>query len=172
MLRLDKSALTGFSIISTFDFIGGFVCVRMYGLHGWGSTNYAPCILSEVPWMMDSLQAILIGLIAYLVVYEANKVEKAKGKKVPSIPRVRFRNFYTAILFFAALFFCFIFIFVIREYNEYSSEITYMLRETFWQYCATNIPWLEILATSLIFGIILAVGFSTTAENKSQEDKK
>ena len=35
-----------------------------------------------------------------------------------------------------------------------------------------NIPWLEILATSLSFGIILAMGFSSTTDEKSLKDKE
>ena len=169
-MKNNDIVLAGFSLGTTLSFICGFIR-RIYGGMTRSVVFIGPDKLDDIPWIRCTIMAIAVGVMFGICFYEMEQVERRKGRET-HIPRMKFRNFYTAILLYAALFFCFIFIFVIREYNEYSSEITYMLRETFWQYCATNIPWLEILATSLIFGIILAVGFSTTAENKSQEDKK
>ena len=170
MYKSGNATYAGFSFFASFCFITKFV-EHIYGTITRRLVSIGPDKLIDIPWMRETIIAIIVGFFVGLVFYKIEIAEKAQGK-VTHIPQMKFPNFFSAILFFAALFFCFIFIFVIREYNEYSSEITYLLRETFWQYCATNIPWLEILATSLIFGIILAVGFSTTAENKSQEDKK
>jgi len=165
MKRINKNILSVFSYASTLQFIGIFVD-RVYGI-GRLLTRYGPCNLNEIPWLKEIITSIAIGLLCGWVGYMLDKAEKAQGKET-HIPRIRFKNFVTAIVFFTTLFFCFIFIFVIREYNEYTSNIAYMFQKTFWQYCTTYIPWLKIVATSLIFGIILAMGFSKI-EQKQQE---
>ena len=162
----NNNALSGFAIISTGQFIDIFIA-RIYNL-GRLTVRYGPCDLCEIPWQKEIMASILIGLFCGWIVYMLDKAEKAKGKNF-TIPRIKFRNFGIAILFFTILFFGFIFIFVVREYNEKMSEISYIFRKTLWQYCSTNIPWPEIVATSLIFGIILAIGFSTTEKPKEQE---
>ena len=162
----NNNALSGFAIISSGQFIDIFIA-RIYNL-GRLSVRYGPCDLNEIPWQTERLASILIGLFLGWIVYMLDKAEKAKGKNF-TIPRIKFRNFGLAILFFSILFFGFIFIFVVREYNEKMAGISYMFRKTLWQYCSTNIPWPEIVATSLIFGIILAIGFSTTEKPKEQE---
>ena len=159
MKRISKDTISVFSFVSTLQFIGIFVN-RVYGT-GRLLTRYGPCNLNEIPWLKEIIASIVIGLLCGWIGYMLDKVEKAQGK-VTHIPRIRFKKFATAIVFFTTLFFCFIFIFVIREYNEYSSNISYMFQKTFWQYCYTQIPWYEILATSSIFGVILALGFSKT----------
>lgn len=171
MLALNKNALSVFAVTSTLQFIGIFVS-RVYGI-GRLLTRYGPCNLNEIPWLKEIIASIIIGAFCGWIGYKLDKAEKAQGKET-HIPRIKFQNFGLAILFFTSLFFGFIFIFVIREYNEYSLEISYMFRKTFWQYCAVEIPWPEIVVTSLIFGVILAIGFSKTPdkaiENKTEKE--
>lgn len=163
--------LTGFSLGTTLSFIFGFIrCI--YGGMTRSVVFVGPDKLCEIPWMRYTIMAIAVGVIFGICFNEMEKVERKKGKKISAIPRIKFKNFATAILFFTTLFFGFIFIFVVREYNEYAAQVTYMFQRTFMQYCATNIPWIEILTTSLIFGIILAMGFSSTTDEKSLKDKE
>ncbi len=157
MKRISKDTLSVFSFASTLQFIGIFVN-RVYGT-GRLLTRYGPCNLNEIPWLKEIIASIVIGLLCGWIGYMLDKAEKADRRET-HIPRIKFKKFSTAILFFTTLFFGFIFIFIIREYNEYAEQVTYMFKQTFWQYCATYIPWLKIVATSLIFGIILAIGFS------------
>ena len=117
------------------------------------------------------MASIIIGLVCGRIIYNFEKADKANGKET-HIPRIKFKNFGLAIMSFSILFFGFIFIFVNREYNVYSQQVTYMFRRTFWQYCSAQIPWVEIVATSLIFGIILAIGFSTTEQEMSSTKTK
>lgn len=163
--------LTGFSLGTTLSFIFGFIrCI--YGGMTRSVVFVGPDKLCKIPWMRYTIMAIAVGVIFGICFNEMEKVERKKGKKISAIPRIKFKNFATAILFFTTLFFGFIFIFVVREYNEYAAQVTYMFQRTFMQYCATNIPWIEIVATSLIFGIILAIGFSSTTDEKSLKDKE
>ena len=157
MKRISKNTISVFSFVSTLQFIAIFVN-RVYGT-GRLLTRYGPCNLNEIPWLKEIIASIVVGLLCGCIGYILDKVEKAQGK-VTHIPRIKFKKIVTAILFFTTLFFVFIFVFIIREYNEYLSNISYMFQKTFWQYCAAYIPWIEIVATSLIFGIILAMGFS------------
>jgi hypothetical protein len=160
--------LTGFSLGATLSFIFGFIrCV--YGGMTRSVVFVGPDKLCEIPWMRYTIMAIAVGVIFGICFNEMEKVERKKGKKISAIPRIKFKNFATAILFFTTLFFGFIFIFVIREYNEYAMQATYMFRKTFWQYCATAIPWLEIVVTSLLFGIILTLGFGEKSDNNTSQ---
>ena len=163
----NKNALSGFSLGASICFLFNFVR-RIYGDITRRIVYIGPDNLNEIPWMRDSILAIIVGCIIGWIVYKIDKAEKVKGNNY-TIPRIKFRNFGLAILFFSILFFGFIFIFVVREYNEKMAGISYMFRKTLWQYCSTNVPWPEIVATSLIFGIILAIGFSTTEKPKEQE---
>ena len=169
-MKNNDIVLAGFSLGTTLSFIIGFIR-RIYGGMTRSVVFIGPDKLCEIPWIRYTIMAIAVGVMSGICFYEMEQVERKKGRET-HIPRMKFKNFSTAILFFTTLFFSFFFIFVIREYNEYISNIAYMFRKTFLQYCATNIPWLEILVTSLILGIILAVGFSTTADKKSQKDKE
>ena len=112
-----------------------------------------------------SIASIGAGVLVGWIANKFDIADKAKGRSI-TIPRIKFKNFATAVLFFTILFFSFIFLFVIREYNTKMAALDYVFRITFWQYCSTNIPWIEILATSLIFGIILAIGFSKTEKKE------
>ena len=168
-MKVDNCALSVFSFVTTLEYLGILICGRIYGLHRWDSSSYGPNDLSDIPWMIDSVQAIISGLLAYWIVFELHKADKAKGK-VTRIPRMKFKNFGSAILFFSTLFFGFISLFAIREYNEKMSQVSYMFRKTFWQYCSAEVPIWEILATSVIFGTILAIGFSKTPESEKKDD--
>jgi hypothetical protein len=169
MKHISENALSFFAFVATVQFMSIFI-QRIYNL-GRLSIRYGPCNLNEILWLKEIIISILIGLICGWIANMMDKAEKAQGKEL-HIPRIKFKNFATAILFFTTLFFGFIFIFVVREYNEYAAQVTYMFQRTFMQYCATNIPWIEIVATSLIFGIILAIGFSSTTDEKSLKDKE
>ena len=170
-MKKNNIILTGFALGTTLSFIFGFIR-SIYGGMTRSVVFVGPDKLCEIPWMRYTIMAIAVGVIFGICFNEMEKVERKKGKKISAIPRIKFKNFATAILFFTTLFFGFIFIFVVREYNEYAAQVTYMFQRTFMQYCATNIPWIEILATSLIFGIILAIGFSSTTDKKSLKDKE
>ena len=165
MKKLNERVLSGFSFTATGQFIYLFIN-RVYGI-GRLTSRYGPCRLSEISWLKEIMASIVIGLICGWIVYHLEKADKETH-----IPRIKFKNFGMAIISFSILFFGFIFIFVIREYNVYSQQVTYMFRRTFWQYCSAQIPWVEIVATSLIFGIILAIGFSTTEQKKSSAQTK
>lgn len=142
-------------MIATIQFIG-ILIYRVFGFVRWGN-GFGPCSLNDIQWLKEILASIIIGLISGLIIGELVK----KEEEIINL-RIKFKNFGIAILFFTILFFGVIFLFVIREYYVYASEISYMFRKTFWQYCYTQIPWYEILATSSIFGVILALGFSKT----------
>lgn len=158
IFKNNDIVLAGFSLGSTLSFILGFIR-SIYGGMTRSIVFIGPDKLCEIPWIRYTIMAIAVGVISGVCFYEMEKIENQKGKKV-HIPRIKFNNFVSAILLFSTLFFSFLFIFVIREYNEYSTQVTYMYRKTFWQYCSTQIPWPEIVATTVIFGIILAIGFS------------
>jgi hypothetical protein len=160
MKNNTKAILSGFSLGATIVFFLRFFC-RIYGAMTRRLVFIGPDHLSEIPWLQDSFCAIAAGIVFGICFYELERVETGKGKEV-HIPRIKFKNFGIAILFFTMLFLGVMLLFVIREYYVYASEISYMFRKTFWQYCYTQIPWYEILATSLIFGVILALGFSKT----------
>ena len=166
MKIFNKTALSFFSATATIQFVSIFID-RVYGI-GRILTRYGPCNLNEIPWLDEIKTSIFVGLAGGLVGYLLDKAEKEQGKETV-IPRMRFKHFATAILFFSVLLFGFIFIFVIREYNEYTTQVTYMFVKTFWQYCSAQIPWLEIVATSLLFGVILALGFCTTKQDNTTE---
>lgn len=159
MKKISNNVISGFSFGSTICYCLTFI-VRIYGTITRRLVYIGPDKLYEISWIKDSIIAIGWGVLIGICFYEMEKSEKVRGKEL-HIPRIKFKNFATAILFYTTLFFGFLFIFVIREYNEYSTQITYMFRKTFLQYCSTQIPWLEMVATSLIFGTILAIGFST-----------
>ena len=116
--------------------------------------------------MEDVIFSIAVGGVLSLFVFIDDRVMSKgnKSKGLGSFPRMKFDNFWTAILFFSSLFFGFIFLFAIREYFKRSLGIT------FFQFCSTQVPWLEILATSIIFGTILAIGFSKTPESEKKDD--
>lgn len=158
MKKISNNVISGFSFGSTLCYCLSFI-VRIYGTITRRLVYIGPDKLCEISWIKDSIIAIGWGALIGICFYEMEKSEKARGKEL-YIPRIKFKNFATAILFYTTLFFGFLFIFVIREYNEYAAHATYMFRKSFWQYCSTCIPWLEMLTTSLIFGIILAIGFS------------
>ena len=164
MKILTKSALTGFAMVTTIQFIG-ILIYRVYGFVRWG-VGGGPCALSEIQWLKEILVSIIIGLISGWIIGKSEYAKKAKGMETIDLC-INFKNFAVAILTFTVLFFGVMFLFVIREYYEYISGISYMFRKTFWQYCGTQIPWLEILVTSLIFGIILSIGFSKIEKEKS-----
>ena len=167
MNKINNTALSGFSLGTTICFLFKFVR-RIYGDITRRIVYVGPDNLNEIPWIRDSILAIIAGCIIGWIIYKIDKAEKAKGNNI-TIPRIKFKNFGIAILFFTILFFGFIFIFVVREYNEKMSEISYIFRKTFWHFCSTQVPWPEIVATSLIFGIILAIGFSTVEKRKEKE---
>lgn len=167
MKDLSETVSSGFSLGAVLVFCSHFVC-RIYGVMTRRIVFVGPDKLCEIPWIQELIIAIVSGIIFGICFYEMEKVEKRKGKEV-HIPRIKFKNFGLAILSFSILFFGFIFIFVIREYHVRMAEVSYMFRKTFLQFCSTHIPWLEIVVTSLIFGIILALGFSTTEQK--QENK-
>ena len=158
-----KNALTGFAMVATIQFIG-ILIYRVFGFFMWG-VGGGPCTLNEIHWLKEILASIIIGLISGWIIGKAEFVKKAKGIETIDL-RINFKNFAVAILTFTVLFFGVIFLFVIREYYVYTSEVAYLFRRTFWQYCSTQIPWPEILLTSLLFGIILAMGFSSTEEKQ------
>lgn len=158
IIKNNDIVLAGFSLGATLSFILGFIR-SIYGGMTRSIVFIGPDKLCDIPWIRYSIMAIAVGVVFGICFYEMEQVERKKGKKT-HIPRIKFKNFGIAILFFTTLFFGFIFIFIIREYNEYAEQVTYMFKQTFWQYCSNHIPWLEIVATSLIFGIILAMGFS------------
>lgn len=162
-----KNALTGFAMVATIQFIG-ILIYRVFGFYRWGVVG-GPCTLNEIQWLKEILASIIIGLFSGWIIGKAEFAKKTKG--IENIDfRINFKNFAIAIFTFTVLFFGVIFLFVIREYNEYTSNISYMFRKTFWQYCSTQIPWFEILVTSLIFGVIQALGFSKIkAEGKPHD---
>ena len=155
MKMSTQSALTGFSLVATIQFIG-ILIYKVYGFVRWG-VGSGSCTLNEIQWLKEILASIIIGLISGWIIGELVKKEEETMNL-----RIKFKNFGVAILFFTMLFLGVMLLFVIREYYVYASEISYMFRKTFGQYCCTQIPWYEILATSLIFGVILALGFSKT----------
>lgn len=158
IFKNNDIVLAGFSLGSTLSFILGFIS-SIYGGMTRSIVFFGPDKLCEIPWIRYTIMAIAVGVLFGICFYEMEQVERKKGKEI-RFHTIKFKNFGVAILFFATLFFGFIFIFVIREYNEYAAQATYMFRKTFWQYCSIQIPWPEMVATSLIFGIILAIGFS------------
>lgn len=172
MKKISNNVISGFSFGSTLCYCLSFI-VRIYGTITRRLVYIGPDKLYEISWIKDSIIAIGWGALIGICFYEMEKSEKARGKEL-YIPRIKFKNFATAILFYTTLFFGFLFIFVIREYNEYAAHATYMFRKSFWQYCAVEIPWPEIVITSLIFGVILAIGFSKTPdkaiENKTEKE--
>lgn len=158
--------LAGFSLGATLSFIFGFIrCI--YGGMTRSVAFIGPDKLCEIPWIRYTLMALAVGVMFGICFYEMARLEREKGKEI-HLPKFKFKNFGVAILFFTTLFFGFIFIFVIREYKEYAMQATYMFRETFWQYCSDQIPWLEIVATSLFFGIVQTIGFSTMNKEKQE----
>ena len=166
MNNAKNNILPNLAIFSVMPFVLNFILGRMYGGMTKTLKTLGPCDLNEIPWMRDVLASIIIGVIFSLFAYIADK-EMEKSKKsigIDSYPRMKFDNFGTAILFFSLLFFGFIFLFAIREYFKRSLGIT------FFQFCSTQVPWLEILATSIIFGTILAIGFSKTPESEKKDD--
>lgn len=168
MKKLGKNVYSGFSFVATIKFLGTFIG-RIYGTVTRSLHFLGPDKLREISWMKDSIVAIICGIIVGWVFYKLDIAEKAQGKET-RIPRMKFKNFGSAILFFSTLFFGFISLFAIREYNEKMSQISYMFRKTFWQYCSAEVPIWEILATSIIFGTILAIGFSTTPSQEKKEE--
>lgn len=151
------------AMVFTVNFIG-----RIYGLVTRNLISLGPCILSKIPWFEDIIFSLIIGIVVSIVVFIDKMVTKkySQSKRIESLPVVKFNDFVTAIMFFSMLFFCLIFVFVIREYYKRELGITFI------QFCDTQVPWLEIFATSLIFGIILAIGFSTTpSQEKKQENE-
>jgi len=161
---LNQNALSGFSLGATLFFCLNFIR-HIYGAVTMRIVYIGPNNLNEISWIKESLLAMIVGVFLGWFFYKLDVADKAKGKHI-TIPRIKFKNFWLAVLFFTLLFFGFIFIFIIREYNVKMAEISYMFRQTFWQYCAGNIPWPEIVATSIIFGIILAVGLSKSSPRK------
>ena len=168
MCKLGNAVYASFSFFTTFCFITKFM-EYIYGTITRRLVSIGPGKLSEIPWTRETIIAIVVGLCVGLVFYKIDIAERKQGK-VTHIPRMRFPNFFSAILFFSTLFFGFISLFAIREYNEKMSHVSYMFKKTFWQYCSTNVPLLEMLATSVIFGIILAIGFSTTPSQEKKEE--
>ena len=168
-MKNNDIVLAGFSLGTTLSFIFGFIrCI--YGGMTRNVIFVGPDKLCEIPWMRYTIMAIAVGVMFGICFYEMEQVERGKGKEI-HLPKIKFQNFGVAVLFFTTLFFGFIFIFVIREYNEYAMPATYMFRKTFWQYCSAEVPIWEILATSLIFGTILAIGFSKTPDSEKEDNE-
>ena len=171
MKKLSDTTLSGFSFGATLGIIDRLI-KRKFDIVSWVSLqSYGPTDLNDIPWMKDTLISIAFGLVVGWIVYMIDKEEKAKGKN-PQIPRIEFQHFGTAILFFTILFLGFLFIFVVCEYNEKMLGIEYMFRVSFWEFCCTQVPWLEILVTSIIFGIILAIGFSKSKSQLEHDKEK
>ncbi len=153
--KISSNILSIFSFITTFMFLVGSIS-NIYGLNGRSMVGYGPCDLSEIPWLQNICFSFISGFIMALLCYKIDKDSK-KSKKSNGeefiIPRMKFQNLARAIFFFSSLIFAFFFLFIIREYLKGDLEISFL------QFCVTKIPWISILASSLIYGIVLSIGF-------------
>ena len=164
MKRCHNINLTFFSGFTIFWFVHTFI-MHTFALYQRGIGSVGPYNLNEISWSIDTIEAIIAGVIFTMIasLFEKNKVKTVFNKKNTNmLPKRKyiFKNVYIAILTYTSLFMTFILLIAYREYRLRDLEVTLL------QFCRTEIPWIDIIWTSLVLGIIMSMGFYRSSEEE------